>query len=523
MRAQTCPPFAGSPPRAIDAIVARMPADRRVACALLATLIGCSRGVDGPAIPSPTTVLVRDGGSVLRAPIRASDGCPATAARSSWGPGTLHGATVSGHETWSREGSPHRVPNGVHVIAGASLRVEPCATVLVGPAQEIVVQDDARLRAIGSPEAPILFDSDGDHPAPGDWVGIEIRARALPGTRFARATIRHAGAAPSQRGEPPAALRSRALAGLEVDGLAVERSAGWGVATLGESGFAHDARDLRITGAEGPGAVYLDDVDQVRTLPTVQFAANAVNEVFVAAHLRTLRSDGTWRSLGANARYRIRKSSRIMVEGADAPRLVIAPGTTIAFEEDAELDVGWSAPGALFADGGDETRRVVFTSVDGSAEPSRWVGVLFGERTDTARSGLRYTRIEGAGARATGDFVTCQRSDGERLEPNGMVFFQGVRAAGLLTQTEFRRGPRAGVAVFVAGDSAVAAEDFTASSRGNIFVLAGVRCAQSAAPTGGRCPPTPRCDGGNSQAPTASTPASASASAAAASASARQR
>ncbi len=89
MRAQTCPPFAGSPPRAIDAIVARMPADRRAACALLATLIGCSRGVDGPAIPSPTTVLVRDGGSVLRAPIRASDGCPATAARASWGPGTL--------------------------------------------------------------------------------------------------------------------------------------------------------------------------------------------------------------------------------------------------------------------------------------------------------------------------------------------------------------------------------------------------------------------------------------------------
>ncbi len=178
---------------------------------------------------------------------------------------------------------------------------------------------------------------------------------------------------------------------------------------------------------------------------------------------------------------------------------------------------------ALFADGGDETRRVVFTSVDGATVTPRWVGVLFGERTDTARSGLRYTRIEGAGARATGDFVTCQRCDGERLEPNGMVFFQGVRAAGLLTQTEFRRGPRAGVAVFVAGDSAVAAEDFTASSRGNIFVLAGVRCAQSAAPTGGRCPPTPRCDGGNSQAPTASTPASASASAAAASASARQR
>lgn len=523
MRAQTCATFAGSLPRAIDDILARMPADRRIACALLATSMGCSRGVDGPAIPPPTTILVRDGGSVLRAPVHPAVGCPAVSPRSSWGPGTLHGATVSGRESWSREGSPHRIPNGVHVIAGATLHVEPCAVLLVGPAQEIVVQDDARLDAIGSPEAPILFDSAGDRPAPGDWVGIEIRARALPGTRFARATVRNAGAPPSRRGDPPAAIRSRASSGLDFEALSVEKSAGWGVAALGESGFARSASDLRIAGAEGPGAVYIDDVDQVRTLPTVQFAANAVNDVFVAAHLRTLRSDGTWRALGANARYRIRKSSRIMVEGPDAPRLVIAPGATLAFEEDAELDVGWSAPGALFADGGDDARRVVFTSAEGPEGPARWVGVLFGERTDTARSALRYTRIEGAGARATGDFVTCQGPDGARLEPNGMVFFQGVRAAGLVTQTEFRRGPREGVAIFVAGDSTVTAEDFTASSRGNIFVHAGVRCTQSTAPTNGRCPPTPRCDGGNSHALTAAEAAEADASAPATSASARQR
>lgn len=487
------------------------------------TAVGCARRDDGPAIPRPTSVSVRGAGSVIRAPILAAEGCPATASRASWSVGTIHGSTVFGHESWSREGSPHRIPNGIHVIAGASLQIEPCAAVLVGPGRDVVVQDDARLRAIGTAESPILFDSDGEHPAAGDWLGLEIRSRALPGTRFAHTTIRHAGGAPPERGEAPAAVRSRASSGLEFERLTIEKSAGWGVAALGESGFARSARALRIVGGEGLGVVYFADADQVRSLPELELASNAVNEVFVAAHQRTLRSDGTWRNVGPGARYRIRKSARIMVEGPDSPRLVIAPGTTVAFEEDAELDVGWDAPGALFADGEGEASRVVFTSATPPAEASRWVGVLFGEHTDTARSRLRYARIEGAGARATGDFVTCPLAGGERLEPIGMVFFQGVRAAWLLSQTEFRGGSPEGVAVFVAGDSPVAAEDFTASSRGNIFVQSAVRCAQSTAPTSGQCPSTPRCDVGNPDAPGAVSSADSPSGATAGSVDARQR
>jgi hypothetical protein len=460
-------------------------------------LAACAPNRGDREIPMPTTQLVRDAGSVLRAPLRASVGCPATTTRAQWGVGTVHGASILGHETWSREGSPHRLPNGIHLLAGASLEVSPCAVVLVGAGREIVVQDDARLRARGGATSPIVFDSASAAPSPGDWIGVEIRAHALPGTRFAFTTIRHAGAEVPQRGEVRAAVRSWTWAGLEFDHLTIDRCAGLGIAALGRSGFETTSRALTVTRNEGPGAVYFADVDRVASLPTVDFRENESNDVVVGARERTLRSDGTWGSPGASVRYRVRKSARIMVQGADSPRLTLAPGAAIAFEEDAELDVGWEAPGALFAEGIDAEHRVGFTAATEVVGPPTWVGVLLGEHLDAARSRFRFARIGGAGVRATGDFVTCPTADGTRLEAKGMIFFQGVRAPNLLTFTEFVAGPSDGVAVLVAGDSPLAAEDFTSSSRGNIFVRAGVRCAQSTAPTMGQCPPSPRCDSGN--------------------------
>lgn len=404
---------------------------------------------------------------------------------------------MSGHETWSREGSPHRLPNGIHLLAGASLEVAPCAVVLVGVGGEIVVQDDARLRAEGDPTSPIVFDSASEAPSPGDWMGLEIRAHALPGTRFAFATIRHAGGEVAQRGEVRAAVRSWTHAGLELDHLTIDRCAGVGIAALGPSGFETGSRAVTITRNEGPAAVYFADVDRVASLPSVNFRENESDDVLLGARDRTLRSDGTWGGVSTRLRYRVRKSARIMVQGADSPRLTIAPGATVAFEEDAELDVGWEAPGALFADGIDAEHRVRFLAAAGVSGPPSWVGVLLGEHLDVARSRFRFARIGGAGVRATGDFVTCPTAEGARLEAKGMIFFQGVRAPGLLSFTEFLAGPPDGVAVLVAGDSPLPSEDFTSSSRGNIFVHAGVRCAQSTAPTLGRCPPTPRCDSGN--------------------------
>ncbi len=476
--------------------VDRMASKRSLAWIACAHLTACVPSRDGPAIPSPTTERVSDAGSTIRVSLRPADGCPALQGRPRWGAGTVHGATVSGHETWSRAGSPHHAPHGVHVVAGATLTIERCAVVLVGTGADVVVQDDARLTAAGDRAAPILFDAEHDPPTAGDWIGLVIRKRALPDTHLAHAIVAHAGAELSERGEPRAAIRSSQSAGLSVDHVTVRASGGWGVALLDDAGFAADSRALSVIDSEGAGAVFFADADRVGTLPTSSFRSNSSNDVFIAARQREVRSDATWRNPGPDSRYRVRTSARIMVQGPDAPRLVIAPGTAVAFEEDSELDVGWEAPGALSADGGDASHRVVFSSASAPSNAARWVGVLFGERADTAHSRIRFARIDGAGSLATGDFNTCTAQGASRLEPRGMVFLQGVRGDGLISETEFTRGPADGYAILVAGDSPRPAEDFTESSRGNIFVHSGVRCVQSTAPVAGRCSPTPRCDSG---------------------------
>ncbi len=460
----------------------------------LAATTACERD-DGPAIPEPTSIAVHDAGSLIAAPVHPASGCPAAEGRARWGRGALHGSTVVGHEVWAREGSPHRFPNGVHLVAGATVTVMPCAVVLVGAGRDLVVQADARLRAEGTAAEPIVFGSASDHPAAGDWMGLEIRERALPGTRLAHVTVENAGAEPMQRGEPGAAIRSWIASGLEVDEVTVRATTGWGVAALGASGFSPRSRALRIIGIEGHGAVFFADADQVRTLPEGVYTGGESNDIFVAARRREVRSDGTWRNPGPSSRYRIRSAARLMVQGPNAPRLVIAPGTTLAFEDDAELDVGWERPGALVADGEDPRRRVVFTGAHERLEPATWVGVLFGEHADASRSRLRFSTIEGAGARAALPVVACPFEGGAPVEPSGMVFLQGLRADSLITQTEFRAGPPRGVAILVSGDSPLSAGDFTASSHGNKFAAAGVRCEQTAAPVAGRCPATPRCHG----------------------------
>ncbi len=457
----------------------------------LLALAACERRAPDDAIPTPETDRVRDAGSVITVGRTPAAGCPASTPRARWGRGTVHGGTVTGSETWTRAGSPHRLPNGMHIVAGATVRVEPCAVVLVGTGRDLVVQDDARLVAAGTASEPVLFDSASDRPTAGDWIGVEIRARALPTSSLSHTTIAHGGAEPPQRGEPSAGIRSWMAAGLDLDHVTVQESTGWGIAMLGEAGFSSRSRELRITNTVGPGAVFFADAGQVRTLPDGDYGRNEHPDIFVAARGRTVQTDATWRNPGINCRYRIRRAARILVEGTNAPRLIIAPGTTVAFEDDAELDVGWDHPGALVADGGDTQNRIVFTGNGATVTPATWVGLLFGPHTDTTRSRVRFAVVEGAGARAAGAFAACPIASGEPLEPSGMVFLQGIRAGEMITHTEFRAGPARGVAIFASGDSPLPAEDFAAPTRGNIFAAAGVLRPQTTPPHAGRCAATP--------------------------------
>lgn len=461
----------------------------------LGAALACRGAPPPPADPDPDarTVRVRDGGSAITAPRRPAEGCPAREPRARWGPGTTHGSTVAGSETWTRAGSPHRVPYGAHVIAGASLRVEPCAVVLVGAERALVVQSDARMVAAGTAAEPIVFDALSESPAHGDWVGLEVRARALPDTRLAHATIVHAGGDPGAPGEPPAAIRTRASAGLDVEHVTIRSSGGFGVAALDDGGFSPRARDLTIEDSRGEGAVYLADVNVAKTLPEGRFRGNARDDVVLAATQRVLRIESTLRSLGNSARYRLRRAARWIVQGVSSPRLTLAPGATLAMGEESSLEVGLELPGALVAEGDTSAGPVRVVAADGAAGASSWGAVVLGARADVARSRLRDMEISGAGGAVTGAFESCPAPSPADVESRGMLVLAGASAAMAVEGVRFVAGPRNGFAILRADAPPLSPTDFTRASQRNDLTRAGVRCASSQPSRGGDCPPTPGC------------------------------
>jgi hypothetical protein len=72
--------------------------------------------------------------------------------------------------TWTKSGSPYRLPGGVAVLKRATLTIESGVSVVVGPSQYIRVEGG--LRAIGNTAEPILFTRDLKQP--GAWSGLWI-------------------------------------------------------------------------------------------------------------------------------------------------------------------------------------------------------------------------------------------------------------------------------------------------------------------------------------------------------------
>ncbi len=453
----------------------------------------CRRPALAPPPPSETIALEDAGGtsivSVARTP---AHGCPALVPHTALGHGTTHGSTVSGNEVWTLEGSPHRVPNGIHLLAGASVTVSPCAVILVGAGRDFVVQDDAALLALGEASKPIRFDSAREAPAPGDWIGLEIRAHARPATRLAWVTVAHAGAEDGNANEPDAAVRTWLETGLDLDHVTVRESSQWGVALLGRGGFHPRSGTLTVTASQGPGAIFFADTDQVRTLPAGAYTGNRVNDIFLSTWSREVRTSGTWRNPGADVRYVVRRAGRVIVEGPANPQLVIAPGARVAFEDDAEMVVGWDQPGALLARG-EASQRVIFTTARTPPEPASWVGLFFGPHLDVARSGLDHALIESAGAPADAPFVVCPSASSTTTMDTAMLFLQGLDAPRLVTHTTFHAGPPRGFAILRSGDFPSPVADLCAPDLGNDLVTAGVRCAQSQPRIRGECPQIPAC------------------------------
>lgn len=400
--------------------------------------------------------------SVISASDARAGGCPAREDLRVGG--TVHADEVSVDERWRAEDSPHLAPAGVRVRAGATLTIEPCAMVRVGASRVIELLPGAALVARGEALRPIAFASIEAQP----WGGIEAPAGVSAVTEFAHVAVVDAGARVDEE-RVPAALFVGA-SGLRAQAVSLRSSRGWGL-RLGAGGAFAAGSTVDVEGAS-EGVAYVDDVDDVASIPLGRHARNAREEVLIAGHGRVLRRDARWGGVGLA--YRVRDGVRLSVGGASAPQLRIAPGTTVRFGDDSALEVGVEGAGALWIDGDDAGAAVRMESASGGA--ARWFGLRIGAQIDLSRSAIRGLVLEGAGA-PTGELVGgCGCAEGVRGDA-AMLSVEGADPSTIVSNVLLRRGFARGVGVARRGAMDAPGRALVVPGRVDV-TGAGVACAE---------------------------------------------
>jgi hypothetical protein len=419
-----------------------------------------------------TTESAAGASSTRSTPPTAATGCPATQPNRALGPGTVHSSEITQSETWSLEGSPHRLPDGASIRTGATVTIAPCAVVLVGSRNRFLVDEGGALVAVGDAEHPIRIGSDNPDPQPGDWTGLAFHEQARSTSRLGFVTIEHGGA--SYRTH--SACLEIGLLGLEVQHVTAQHCRAFGVALTETGAFAPTSTALRVTGtvtrdAEQSAAVVFDHPNAVRTLPAGTYTGNEVDEILVTGGNsgRPVRTSGTWQNPGV--RYRIEDHSGLWIEGPTGPVLTLAPGTTVAFGRDAELRVGLNAEGGIVADGQSEEGRITFTSASSDPSPGSWSGIVLGERFNRARSRFQFATIGYGGMHAS----LCSWSEDQAQQ--AMVRIDAPPHAELFRHVRFTGAPENGAVIGRTWNGA--AVNFATATLGNDFAQAGTSCRQS--------------------------------------------
>lgn len=386
--------------------------------------------------------------SVIAPADAVAAGCPALDRPR--GGGTLHAAEVTRAERWRAEDSPHLLPYGLSVRAGATLEVAPCALLLVGGGRAVTVVARGALIARGERQRPIVFERLEAAP----WVGLQVLHGASARTALADVEVAGAGA---DAGEGLAASLQVAAQGLVAQRVSVQGSASRGVWLRAGGSFAPGS-SVRVQRA-AVGAAAVDDVNEVASLPLEPLRDSETRDVLLTGAVATLRRDATWG--GRNARYAVRSGVRLRVEGDARPRLTLAPGTTLIFGEDSALEVAVEGPGALFAEG-TRDEPVTLRGVDERA--ATWLGVSLGAQIELSRSAFRHVRVVSAGAPSGAAVGGCGCADDVRGDA-AMLQLGRVEVAGIIENVLLDKGFSRGVGVAWRCDGARPVEGLVTGAR----------------------------------------------------------
>lgn len=357
---------------------------------------------------------------------------------------TDHVGYPSADETWTAQGSPHRLTSGLNIGSGITVTVEPCATVELGPG--VFLRVEGRLLARGDATHPITFQAgtpgerfaslviSGDGYA--DLAHVEISGGgAIPATNQG-ATIEVVGGA-----FPPEP-------GIKVDTVTVRGSAGYGVLLRNWAAFDPASKDLTITTAgqvaEEPGFPLRVSFNALSSVPSGRYTGNRDDRIVIAGDSPHYQSEIDDVIRDRDVAYRVGdpgNPGRFEVIGS---RLTLEPGVRLDFGSNGSsvggLDI--RANGVLVA-AGTSDRKIVFGADDPTGARGAWEGVTFFEALGTGNR-LEHLRIQGAGAHGGDTGFGCPPAQPVLGTDAPLKFFTALDAS-FVSNVEIAGSPAHGI------------------------------------------------------------------------------
>ena len=314
------------------------------------------------------------------------------------GPGVEHVDYVTTDETWTAADSPHLIPRGIRVQAGATLTIEPCA--------EVRIQEPAAIRvfgalvALGASDQHIKIHAD-DPAKPFGYIGSSGGSISL-----AYVDLENGGSTQDPNGNGVLDVSSDQNAPTEamlsVQHVTITGSQQYGISLSGGATFTADSTDLTIADTtDGPLRVpprllsnipdgdYTSNKVAAITVPTLSHGDIAYGDVTIAPRgVPYLVVAGS----GNVADFRVGG-------GEIFSTLTILPGVELRFTHDGVFWVEFSggSSGALIALGTDKDKILLTSSAWPVASPGDWLGLKFGGTEPSPTNQLEKVVIDNAG------------------------------------------------------------------------------------------------------------------------------
>jgi hypothetical protein len=284
--------------------------------------------------------------------------------------GTRHRWPIVASETWSLAGSPHLVNGRLNVSrafgGSAILTIEAGVTVIFTDTSGLTfgMNGAGRLRAMGTPSAPIILRDTATSTISGAWVGLTFRSS--DSSELHNVTLRGCGRSRSDN-DAGCLVLGHYIFGpfptVRLDNVTVERGAGGAVILSRNSHLAAGSSGLAVRNMRGHIATL--PAREASAFPTGStFSANDTAEVRLLGD--TLRDTTSW---SPSIPWVV--MGPVYIEGMRQPVLTIPAGITLPFDFGASLVVGKNAPGELrVGSGGGPTSTL-------RARRTDWAGVAF--------------------------------------------------------------------------------------------------------------------------------------------------